>query len=165
MRFHHIGVATANLEKSVEVYEKLGYSMTPGEVFTDPIQRVRIAFVAREMSPLIEIVTPLDDTSPVSGILKKVRTTPYHTCYEVSDIVAKAQELQESRFRLVVEPVEAVAFQRRRVCFLYHIHVGLIELLDHAAVTTSGSSPTESLSYPFSYSSSTFPDENNGFRN
>lgn len=130
MKFHHIGVATANLEKSVKSYESLGYALAPPEFFSDPIQRVRIAFVAMQESPLIELVAPLDETSPIHDILKKSRTTPYHTCYEVTDIEAKCKELQKLRFGLVVKPVEAVAFQKRRVCFLYHAHIGLVELLE-----------------------------------
>jgi hypothetical protein len=36
----------------------------------------------------------------------------------------------KKRFLLVVKPVEAVAFNYRRVCFLYHKDTGLIELLE-----------------------------------
>lgn len=130
MKCHHVGIATAHLDKTVGVYQQLGYAFEPPEVFTDPIQRVRIAFVAAKGSPLIEIVTPLNETSPINDILKKVRTSPYHTCYEVSDIDDKCRELQKLRFGVAVKPVETIAFQQRRVCFLYHAHMGLVELLE-----------------------------------
>lgn len=86
--------------------------------------------MAKADDPLVELVSPLDKSSPVNNILRKVRTSPYHTCYEVEDITETSGELQAKRFGMVVEPVEAVAFEGRRVCFLYNTYVGLVELLE-----------------------------------
>ena len=76
------------------------------------------------------MVQPVDKNSPVCGTLKKVGVSPYHFCYEVNDLLKTLEELEKQGFKILVEPVEAIAFNNRKICFLYHIDVGLIELLE-----------------------------------
>ncbi len=130
LTFHHIGVATSNLEASIECYEKLGYQLKDEVIVTDPIQNVRIAFVKRDQHPWIELIAPVDEDSPVNAILKKSGTSPYHTCYEVEDIDQMIVDLKKQRFVVVQKPVPAVAFENRRISFLFHRHTGLIELVE-----------------------------------
>jgi methylmalonyl-CoA/ethylmalonyl-CoA epimerase len=129
MTFHHIGVATYNLEKSIAGYQQIGYTWQDELIFEDPIQRVRIAFMINGGHPIIELVAPLDETAPVNKILEKSKTTPYHTCYEVADIQAKIGEWRKLRFIPLSQPVPAIAFDQRLICFMYHPDMGLIELL------------------------------------
>lgn len=127
--FHHIGIATADLRQSIDIYEKLGYTWQENKIFEDPIQKVRIAFVKLEGHPLLELIEPLNDMSPINNILQKMRTTPYHTCYEVNDMEATVKYFKSIKFVQTVKPVPAIAFNGRLVCFLYHKHIGLVELL------------------------------------
>ncbi len=69
-------------------------------------------------------------TSPVYNILKKVGVSAYHFCYEVDNLQNSIEELEAKDFRLLVEPVGAIAFDNRKICFLYHLDAGLIELLE-----------------------------------
>jgi len=128
MTFHHIGIAVRSIEDSAKWYQAEGYTLS--ETILDPIQNVSVAFLERADSPRLELVQPVDSASPVNNILKKVGVSAYHSCYEVADIQQKIEELEQQDFRLMVEPVPAVAFQNRRICFLYHIDNGLIELLE-----------------------------------
>ena len=128
MEFHHVGVAVQSIDESANWYVSMGYHLT--ETIEDPIQNVRIAFLSRDDSPLLELVQPVDKTSPVCNILKKVGVSAYHFCYETVDLQKKIEDLENQDFKLIVEPVEAVAFNRRKICFLYHINNGLIELLE-----------------------------------
>ena len=84
----------------------------------------------RENHPLIELVSPLDDNSPVRSILNKMRTTPYHTCYEIPIIEETIKDLKKQRFILIQKPTPAIAFNNRRIAFLFHKNFGLIELLE-----------------------------------
>jgi methylmalonyl-CoA/ethylmalonyl-CoA epimerase len=131
LTFHHIGIATKKIDKSIKVYQSLGYELQDDKIVNDPIQNVMIAFMYRLGHPLIEIVAPVDETSPVFNILKKMKTTPYHTCYEVVDIEEAINNLKIKKFVVVQQPVKAIAFDNRLVSFLYHRDMGLVELLQN----------------------------------
>ena len=80
----------------------------------------------------IELVSPLDPAlpSPVDGTLKKSGNTPYHICYTSSRFEDDSKELQQKRFLLTIPPAPACAFGGRRVAFLYHLQIGLLELVE-----------------------------------
>ena len=80
--------------------------------------------------PCIELLEPVEATSPVTKILRNNGVTPYHICYETDDLEQAIADLKARRFLVVVKPVEAVAIENRKVCFLYHKDVGLIELVE-----------------------------------
>jgi methylmalonyl-CoA/ethylmalonyl-CoA epimerase len=128
MEFHHIGIATIDIEKSAIAYSLFGYRS--GEIIYDPIQKVNLCFLEKERFPIIELVSPTEETSPVNNILSKNGTMPYHTCYEVDDMITEIANLKRKKFLVVVNPVPAVAFENRKVCFLYSKMTGLIELLE-----------------------------------
>lgn len=128
MDFHHIGLATENINNSIEVYKSFGYTAT--KIICDPLQEVNIAFLEKLNSPIIELVEPINDSSPVISILKKNGTIPYHFCYEVTNIDEAILLLRKSKFILTKKPMPAVAFDGRKVAFLYNSFSGLIELLE-----------------------------------
>ncbi len=80
--------------------------------------------------PLLELVEPVSEKSPVRNILNKAGVSAYHFCYEVENLNDSIAELRKKKFMLLVKPVEAVAFDGRKICFLYHKDAGLIELLE-----------------------------------
>jgi methylmalonyl-CoA/ethylmalonyl-CoA epimerase len=127
-KFHHVGIAARSIAETSLFYIDAGYQMT--NVVFDPVQNVAISFLEKEGSPLLELVEPVDKTSPVYNILKKVGVSAYHFCYEIENIQKCITMLEEKDFRLLVEPVNAIAFNNRKICFLYHLDVGLIELLE-----------------------------------
>ena len=55
---------------------------------------------------------------------------PYHTCYEVDDLEAIVAFLRHHRLFPVIKPVPAVAFDMRRVVFMWGESSGLLELLE-----------------------------------
>ena len=126
--FHHTGIAVESIERTAALFVDAGYKMT--NVIFDPKQNVKISFLEKVHSPLLELVEPVDDTSPVRNILNKVGVSAYHFCYEVEDIDDSISQLRKKKFMLLIKPVEAVAFGGRRICFLYHKETGLIELLE-----------------------------------
>ena len=126
--FHHIGIATRSIEKTAKYYLEAGFSMT--ETISDPIQKVKITFLTKGQMPRIELLEPAMDYSPVSQILDKSGTGPYHICYEVDNIEEAIKDLKKKRFLPLFKPVKAVALENRLICFLYNADVGLIELLE-----------------------------------
>lgn len=67
--FHHIGIATASIDKTAAFYLNAGYTMTTPIV--DAIQDIRISFLQKDGMPTVELLEPVDEKSPVNTILKK----------------------------------------------------------------------------------------------
>ena len=127
-KFDHIGVAVPEIEPTAEIYKAAGYEQT--EPVYDPIQNVHICFLHKEGMPTVELLAPHDNTSPVQQTLDKMGVTPYHKCYEVDNLEVAIAELRKQRYIVVRKPEPAVAFNNRRVSFLYNKQVGLIEIVE-----------------------------------
>ena len=85
---------------------------------------------------MVELLEPVDETSPVCKILDKNGVMPYHTCYIVVDIDNAIAELRTQRYIQVSKPAKAVAISGSRVCFMFNKNVGLIELVEKPAIIT-----------------------------
>jgi len=133
LAFHHIGVAVAELEKSQTIFESLfGYNLVSGP-FEDPIQRVRVCFLKMKDGggQLLELVAPLDGESPINSYLRK-GVGGYHICYETSDLENAMQEGRSAGCVPLGDPVRAIAFDNRRIAWLYTPGRFLVELLERA---------------------------------
>lgn len=131
LKFHHIGVAVNDIDATAAIYEQGGY-IRSATVF-DPIQNVNICWLTKEQMPTIELLAPVDSSSPVCRTLEKNGVSIYHCCYVVDNIEEAVNKLRSQRYVLTSRPAEAVAFCGSRVCFLYNKNVGLIELVEEPA--------------------------------
>jgi methylmalonyl-CoA/ethylmalonyl-CoA epimerase len=127
LTFHHIGIAVTSIEKTVAIYGASGFTAT--EPVVDPVQNVRICFLEKQDTPLYELVEPIDETSPVNKTLVKMGVSPYHICYEVTNMDEAISDLRKQRYLLLQTPVPGAALGNRKICFMFHTDVGLIELL------------------------------------
>ena len=127
-KFHHIGVAVKDINKAAKLYIDGGYDCS--EVIYDPIQNVKICFLTKAEMPMVELLAPNDEKSPINNILQKVGSGPYHCCYIVDSIDDAIVKLKKLRFIPTSKPAEAVAIHNHRVCFLYNREIGLIELVE-----------------------------------
>jgi len=130
-RMHHIGVAVKNLDDAQRVYERtLGYHLVSGP-YDDPIQKVSVCFMSlgQPGEPLVELVAPGSERSPIAAVIAK-GIGAYHVCYAVEDIQAAMARVRLGGGVLVGEPVPAVAFQARRIAWLYLPSRQLVELLE-----------------------------------
>jgi len=127
-RFHHIGVAVFDIDSTAKYYLDAGYSKT--DTVYDPVQNVYICFVIKDEMPMVELLAPKDETSPVTRTLEKNGVAPYHFCYEVDDITQAIADLRKLRFVPIIKTVDACAIDNRKVCFLFNKSVGLIELVE-----------------------------------
>src|SRR5574344_2148248 len=131
MKFHHIGVAVKDIEKTAAVYVQGGYEQSITTF--DPVQNVNICWLTKDGMPIVELLAPVDETSPVCKTLEKSGVTPYHTCYIVENIDAAVAELRKMKYVVVAKSVEAPAIKNSKVCFLFNKNVGLIELVESPA--------------------------------
>ena len=129
--FHHIGLAVKSIEDTASLYKRGGYFQST--TIFDPIQNVNICWLTKDGEPIVELLAPVDETSPVCKTLEKNGVTPYHCCYVVDNIDEAVKELRKEKYVLTSKPEPAVAFCGSRVCFLYNKNVGLIELVEAPA--------------------------------
>ncbi len=128
VKFHHFGIACREIDKTAEAYAQLGYSK--GDTVFDPLQNINICFLTHSEMPLVELLSPVDENSPVVQILEKNGVTPYHTCYTVEDLDSAIKSFKRLRYVVVSKPKQAFAIDGRRVAFLYNADMGLIELVE-----------------------------------
>lgn len=141
MRFDHMGVAVADIEKSVAVYERLlGYKVLSGP-FDDPTQQARVIFLGsgRPGDFVIELIAPLNEQSHVARHVAK-GAGAYHVCYEVDDIEKTLADMRTQGCMIIQNPVPAVAYQQRRIAWLFTPARQLIELVEAARTTPPASS-------------------------
>lgn len=130
-RFHHIGVACRNMEKEAEALKLLGYEME-GETFTDPLQKIHGCFMAG-IGPRVELLAPLDETSPIISWLNK-DIKMYHQAFEVDSMERALTRLTGQRAVVVSRPKPAIAFEGRKVAFLMLPNRLLVELIESPSV-------------------------------
>jgi methylmalonyl-CoA/ethylmalonyl-CoA epimerase len=134
MKFHHIGIAVKSIDKTAAVYVAGGYNRSVTTF--DSVQNVNICWLTKEGMPIVELLEPVDESSPVNKTLEKNGVAPYHTCYAVENLEQAIAELRRMKYVMVVSPVAAPAISNCRVAFLFHRHVGLIELVEDPAEIT-----------------------------
>jgi len=131
LKFHHLGIAVANMDVSLAFYQDVLGFVLDSEMFDDPIQKVRMSFLKQrgEEGFQIELIQPLNSTSPVNGYLSK-GIGAYHICYEVAKIERALEELREKKCIVVSLPVPAVAFEKRKIAWCFTPTKHLIELVE-----------------------------------
>ena len=128
MKIHHIGYLVKKHDRALKEFEKLGYRIIKETIF-DEYRGIDITFLEKE-GYVVEIVSPKTKESVVSDLFKKIGNSPYHICYETADIDAKVAELTQNGYVMWDEPHEAAAMEHRKVCFLVHPFMGMIELVE-----------------------------------
>ena len=128
----HVGVAVPSLEAATELLANLlGYKVVAGP-FDDPLQKVTVIFLAKSAGDVaeIELIAPLSEDSPIRSMLKKQGGGAYHLCFETKDLDAALVHAQEQGCVVLVQPVPAVAFQGRRIAWIYTSSRQLFELVE-----------------------------------
>lgn len=126
-QFHHIGIACPDIDKTASVYTNAGYSRT--ETVIDPLQNVYVSVLSKDGMPTIELLSPVDETSPICKTIEKAGgVSIYHTCYIVPDINQAIVELRAQKYMPTTKVKYSNVFDRD-VYFLYHRNIGLIEII------------------------------------
>ena len=131
LTLHHIGCVVDSIENRIESYRVCLGSASVSQIFTDPIQRSRVAFLALPPSGAVqlELVEPAASDSPVARFLEKGGGL-HHLCYEVDDLQAQIQWMKSERAVLIRSPRPAVAFGGRRIAWMRTPDSLLIEYLE-----------------------------------
>jgi methylmalonyl-CoA/ethylmalonyl-CoA epimerase len=130
--FHHIGFVVASIQDSVQGFLNSLQAEWDGTIFHDPNQAVRVTFLHGKLpgNPVLELVEPAGENSPVIPFLKRGGGL-HHLCYEV-DGLEDQLALSRAQGSLVVRPpLPAVAFEGRRIAWVYTRNKLLLEFLEH----------------------------------
>ena len=115
--FEHVGIAVSSISRLVAAKK------TP-----DPNQHVSLAFINLH-GCRVELIESLDDSSPISGILKK-GVAVYHLCFKVPDLELALEVARNNGFHCFSGPSKAAAFKNKRIAFIYNKDWGIFELLE-----------------------------------
>ena len=102
-RLNHVGVAVPDMEAARAFYRDTMGATEIGEPFDMPEQGVRVCFVdTPNGGTQIELLAPLDESSPVSGFLaKNPQGGQHHLCFEVPDIETARAEFENQGKRIL----------------------------------------------------------------
>lgn len=127
-KLDHIGYLTDSIPKTSKVFKLLGYAA--GNTVNDDTQLTKICILRKEGEPAIELVEPYEENKTMQKMLAKRDVTPYHMCYEVENIDAEFEELITKNWTALFKPVEAPAFDNRKICYFWNSEIGFIELVN-----------------------------------
>jgi methylmalonyl-CoA/ethylmalonyl-CoA epimerase len=129
MKIHHIGYLVEDMISAVKQFEQMGYNAKKEGVVRDDARGILICFMENG-SLLVELISPFNEKSAVSGMLQKRGTGPYHICYLSDDMDRDLKALSQNGFMLISPPAPAVALQSKQVAFLFSKNAGIVELLE-----------------------------------
>jgi methylmalonyl-CoA/ethylmalonyl-CoA epimerase len=128
---HHLGFVVADVATGMEGFVHSLAAMWDGRIYEDPHQRVKVAFLAiRPGDPLIELVQPAAEDSPVRRFLTERGGGLHHVCYEVGDLEQEMAAMKARGSLIVRRPKPAVAFDGRRIAWVLTAEKLLVELLE-----------------------------------
>ena len=136
MKLHHIGYLVKKIDAAQKAFEALGYEPLSlcggGAVCYDATRKCDICFLKlpQVRKTYIELIAPVSSESPIWGLLTKYKNTPYHLCFESTDLSADIQHLRASGWAVFQPPAPAPAIGGRSVVFLVHRSAGIVELVE-----------------------------------
>ena len=131
-RLLHVGVAVPELGPTTDLMTSLfGYRVISGP-FDDPIQRVSVNFLTTQPTDLaeIELIAPLTEDSPIRATLAKGGGSAYHLCFETANLDEALAHAVRLKCLIVSQPAPAVAFNGRRIAWIYTKSRQLFELVE-----------------------------------
>ena len=125
--FHHIGYATRNLARERNFFMHLGYEQI-GDNFMDYEQGVLGCFLEGP-GPRLELLENLPKSNTLTPWLN-AGIAMYHFAYEVENLEQAAVWADSQRARKLIDPVPAVAFGGRRICFYMFREGPMLEFIE-----------------------------------
>jgi methylmalonyl-CoA/ethylmalonyl-CoA epimerase len=129
---HHAGYVVASIAASLAEYREASALEWDGLIVHDPLQMVRVTFLGGAGgASSVELVEPAGPRSPVNSFLARGGGL-HHVCYEVADLKAHMERCAAAGCKLVRPPMQAAAFERRRIAWMTSPSGQLFELLQGA---------------------------------
>lgn len=129
-RLNHVGIATPSIMDSVALYRDFLGATKIRAPFNLPQQGVRVCFIDTPNSQ-IELLEPLDETSPIARFLEKNPAGgQHHICFEVPDIHVAKADMEAKGAKVLGEP--RIGAHGTPVIFVHPKDMGgvLVELME-----------------------------------
>lgn len=117
-RLNHVAIAVPDLGAATATYrDTLGATVSQPQA--EPDHGVTVVFVELPNTK-IELLEPLGTDSPILGFLEKAPSGGiHHVCYEVEDIIAARDRLQEGGARVLGTGEPKIGAHGKPVLFLH----------------------------------------------
>ena len=117
LTFHHLGYVVPDIQAGRATFAAFA---APGQddmlFFEDHAQKVNVMFIRMISGPLIELVEPRSDDSPVTGFLHNTPAGGYHhIAFEAPDHEDACKAMRSAGFRKIT-PVTS-GFEQRKIGF------------------------------------------------
>ncbi len=131
MKLDHLGLVVEDIQRYFNEFlmPVLGIKEL-SDICTDHNQQSKVAFVKTENECRIELIEPLNETSPVSQVLKRKKGSLHHICFIAEDFEQDIKRLQDNNCLMISPPRPAVAFGNRRVVFFFTPTYEVIEVVE-----------------------------------
>ena len=127
IEFHHIGVASKDIEKDLSVFSLLGYTKS-SEIFEDTTQGIRGVFLEAKGQPCLELLSNLEGRDTLTPMLESGNKM-YHFAYMVADIEKALDTFIKTKAK-IVSPLKQSTHFGKRICFLLLPNMYIIELVE-----------------------------------
>jgi hypothetical protein len=133
MEIHHFGIACNDIVKTKNQYEFLGFRINKN-LITDYDRNLDYIFLTNN-DIQIELIAKHNKElkSDIDIILEQkkiIGNKIYHICYKSHDIVNDVINFENQGYKLIKPPAIAIAADNKRVAFLIHVDIGIVELIE-----------------------------------
>lgn len=129
----HVGIAVADLEKAIALYQQLT-GLTPAPIVEVPDQQVRVAMFASPAGDphpggRIELVAATSPDSPIARFIARKGEGLHHICIYVEDIETRLAALKAAGVKLIDESPR-IGADGEKIAFVHPASTGgvLLEL-------------------------------------
>jgi methylmalonyl-CoA/ethylmalonyl-CoA epimerase len=137
VRLHHIGIVVQSIAAAAPGFAQSLQAVWDRRIIHDPLQAARVSFLSvGDGQPMIELVEAAGEDSPVTRAAMRGGGL-HHLCYEVPDLARQLETCRRSGDVLVRSPQPAIAFENRRICWVFTRERLLLEYLEATAAAVS----------------------------
>jgi len=128
---HHVGYVVRSIREAAQGFIDSLELEWDGRVIHDPFQTVCVSFFRPRAAgcPSIELIEPAGSGSAVERFLEQGGGL-HHLCFEVGSLEAQLERTKTSGDLIVHPPAPAVAFEGRRIAWVYTRNKLLVEYLE-----------------------------------
>ncbi len=127
MKLNHIGIVVKDIQKSLVIYENIGYILI-SNIIIDNIQNNKLIFLENILTgEKIELIEPINEKSTVFNF----KGGYHHLCYEVKNIDEFISEFKKNKLGIIfTNKITAPAFDNKNVIFAYFKNDTIVEFLE-----------------------------------
>lgn len=127
-KIHHVGKVVHDVREALTQHRALGF-LVDDAVYTDIEQKVTVGKVDGG-SCFLELLEPLDESSPIATFAKEHTNAYHHICIEVESIGAYLKHIEKDGLGFRLTKITRSVWDGRPVCFIGTHEKDIIELIE-----------------------------------